>query len=140
MHGADIQDRDGGPLLLSTLFGLFPWLQRIFADAGYAGEKTATAIAAFGSWILEIVKRPTDAQAFQVLPRRWLVERTFAWLCRNRHLAKDFETLTTSAKAYLYAASIMLLTRRLARTGSIPKRTLTKVWMPEQLLIYPHFR
>jgi len=115
VHGADIQDRDGAPLLFSTLFGLFPWLENIFADAGYAGEKAAKAIAAFGSWILEIVKRPADAQGFLVLPRRWVVERTFAWLCRNRRLAKDFETLTASATAYLYAASIMLLIRRLAR-------------------------
>jgi transposase len=116
VHGADIQDRDGAPLLLSSLFGLFPWLEKIFADAGYAGKKAAKAIAAFGSWVLEIVKRPADAQGFLILPRRWVVERTFAWLCRNRRLAKDFETLTNSAKAYLYAASIMLLTRRLART------------------------
>lgn len=115
VHTADIQDRDGAPLLMSTLFGLFPWLQKIFADAGYAGEKAERAIATFGSWVLEIVKRPADAQGFQVLPRRWVVERTFAWLCRNRRLAKDFETHTDSAKAYLYAASIMLLTRRLAR-------------------------
>lgn len=116
MHGADIQSHDGAPLLSSTLFGLFPWLQKAFADSGYGDEKAATAIAALGSWVLEIVKRPADSQGFLVLPRRWVVERTFAWLCRNRRLAKDFETLTASAKAYLYAAFIMLLTRRLART------------------------
>ena len=71
---------------------LFPWLRHVFADGGYAGDKLATALAGHGQWRIEIVKRSDHATGFRVLPRRWVVERTFAWLGRNRRLAKDFES------------------------------------------------
>src|SRR5258708_40288493 len=83
------------------------------ADSAYSGDKLAKALTQFGRWTIEIVKR--DAPGFVVLPRRWVVERTLAWLNRNRRLAKDFEASIASAKAWLYLASIQLLIRRLAR-------------------------
>jgi transposase len=115
VHTADIQDRDGAPGLLAAVRYLFPWLRHVFADGGYAGEKLATALAGAGQWQIEIVKRSDRASGFYVLPRRWVVERTFAWLNRNRRLAKDFEMTVASSEAWLYLASVQLLARRLAR-------------------------
>jgi transposase len=115
IHPADIQDRDGAPDLLASIRQLFPWLRHVFADRGYAGAKLQTALAGLGQWTLEIVKRSDTAGGFHVLPRRWVVERTFAWLGRNRRLAKDFETTISSSEAWLYLASVQLLARRLAR-------------------------
>jgi transposase len=86
-----------------------------FADGAYAGEKLETALAGRGQWTLEIVKRSDQAKGFQLLPRRWVVERTLAWFGRNRRLARDFERTITSSEAWLYLASIQLLARRLAR-------------------------
>ena len=113
VHSADIQDRDGAPLVVEAIHDLFPWLRHLFADCAYSGDKLAKALTQFGRWTIEIVKR--DAPGFVVLPRRWVVERTLAWLNRNRRLAKDFEASIASAKAWLYLASIQLLIRRLAR-------------------------
>ncbi len=115
VHGADIQDRDGAPMLLASIRSAFPWLRHVFADGGYAGPKLEAALAKLGTWTLEIVKRSDAATGFELLPRRWVVERTFAWFGRNRRLAKDFETTVESAEAWLMIASIQLLTRRLAR-------------------------
>ena len=115
VHAADIQDRDGAPALLASIRYLFPWLRHVFADGGYAGEKLATALAGHGQWQLDIVKRSDRSPGFCVLPRRWVVERTFAWLNRNRRLAKDFETAPASSEAWIYLASVQLLARRLAR-------------------------
>jgi transposase len=115
VHAADIQDRDGAPELLASIRKAFPWLRHIFADGGYAGPKLEAALAGFGSWTLEIVKRSDTAKGFVLLPRRWVVERTFAWLGRCRRLAKDFETLIASAEAWIMIASLRLMTRRLAR-------------------------
>ena len=115
VHSADIQDRDGAPDLLASIRYLFPWLRHVFADGAYAGEKLETALAGCGQWTLEIVKRSDQAKGFQVLPRRWVVERTFGWFGRNRRLARDFERTITSREAWLYLASIQLLARRLAR-------------------------
>src|SRR6202011_5008998 len=112
VHSADIQDRDGAPLVVEAIHDLFPWLRHLFADSAYSGDKLAKALTQFGRWTIEIVKR--DAPGFVVLPRRWVVERTLAWLNRNRRLAKDFEASIASAKAWLYLASIQLLIRRLA--------------------------
>lgn len=116
VHAGNVQDRDGAVLLLGQLFGLFPFIARIFADGGYAGDKLKNALKTFGSWCLEIVKR-SDPHCFVVLKKRWVVERTFAWLGRNRRLSRQFEASLETAAAYLYAASVMLLARRLARSS-----------------------
>ena len=93
-----------------------PWLRHVFADAAYAGDKLEQALTKLGTWTLEIVRRADAAKGFVLLPRRWVVERTLAWLNRNRRLAKDFETSIASALAWLMIASVKLLSRRLART------------------------
>lgn len=114
VHPADIQDRDGGVLVLATLFGLFPFLRKLFADGGYQGPQFRRATAnALPQLAVEIVKRSDQARGFEVLPKRWVVERTLAWLNRCRRLAKDFENLTSVAMAFLRLASIRLMLRRL---------------------------
>ena len=115
VHPADVQDRDGAPLLLAAVRSAFPWLRHIFADAAYAGAKLEQALAKLGNWTLEIVRRCDAAKGFQLLSRRWVVERTIAWLNRNRRLAKDFEATIESAQAWLMIASVKLLARRIAR-------------------------
>lgn len=115
IHAADIQDRDGAPAVLRAIRYHFPWLRHIFADGGYAGNKLKGAMKDHGDWTVEIIKRSDTAKGFEVLPRRWVVERTFAWLGRCRRLAKDWETTTQSATAWTVIASVRLLTRRLAR-------------------------
>lgn len=123
IHTADIQDRDGAPLLLAEIIHRFPWLRHLFADGGYAGDKLREALRRIGKWTVEIIKRSdvakglprTRSGGFEVLPRRWVVERTLAWLSRNRRLAKDFEQTIASATAWLFIASIQLFTRRIAR-------------------------
>lgn len=110
-HAADVQDRDGAVPLLKASRRSFPFVELAFADSAYNAERVtnATAIA------IEIVRKIAGQAGFQVLPRRWVVERFFAWINRNRRLAKDFEATIASAQTFLYAASVMLLTRRLAR-------------------------
>jgi transposase len=115
IHPADVQDRDGAALVIGAVHDLFPWLRHLFADSAYSGGGLDRAIAKFGHWTIEVVKRSADVAGFVVLPRRWVVERTLAWLNRNRRLAKDFEASLASAKAWLYLGSIQLLIRRLAR-------------------------
>jgi transposase len=115
VHTADIQDRDGGPLVLRNIRDRYPFLTHIFADGGYAGEKFADTLAQSGNWSIEIIKRSDTAKGFVLLPRRWVVERTLAWLSRNRRLAKDFERTIESATAWLFLASVQLLARKLAR-------------------------
>jgi transposase len=115
VHEASVQDRDGAATLLASIRRLYPWLRHVFADAAYAGEKLATALTRLGTWTLEIIRRLEATGGFQLLKRRWVVERTLAWLNRNRRLAKDFEASVESAVAWLLIASIKLLTRRLAR-------------------------
>jgi len=112
-HAADIQDRDGAVPLLQASRRSFPFVERTFADSAYNADRVrdATCIA------IEVVKKIAGQVGFQVLPRRWVVERFFAWINRNRRLAKDFEATIASAQAFLYAASVTLLTRRLARTS-----------------------
>lgn len=122
VHAADIQDRDGAPALLASVRTLFPWLRHVFADGGYAGPKLETALAQIGTWTLEIVKRSDAAKGFELLPRRCVVERTIAWLNRNRRLAKDFEATVESAVASIFIASVKLLSRRVARTLTQPHR------------------
>jgi transposase len=115
VHPADVQDRDGAPILLATVCSLFPWLRHIFADGGYAGDKLKGALKELGDWTIEIVKRSDAAKGFVLLPRRWVVERTFAWLNRNRRLAKDVEATIESSVTWLYIASVKLMSQRLAR-------------------------
>lgn len=115
VHAADIQDRDGAVGVLASIRSLYPWLRHIFADGGYAGDKLRNALAALGRWTIEIIKRSDKTEGFEVLPRRWVVERTFAWLGRCRRLAKDFETTIASAVAWVLVAHIRTITRRLAR-------------------------
>lgn len=112
---ANIQDNHGAVPLLSSLRQSFPKLQHIFADRLYRGEKLLNAIAHCGKWTIQIVTRSQNVGTFKAEPRRWVVERTFAWLGRNRRLAKDFEATIASADAWLVIASVALLTRRLAR-------------------------
>ena len=115
VHAADIQDRDGAVETLASIRRLYPWLRHIFADGGYAGDKLKAALAEMGRWTVEIIKRCDTAKGFVLLPRRWVVERTFAWLGRCRRLAKDFEATIESAVAWVFIAHIRRLTRRLAR-------------------------
>jgi transposase len=115
VHGADVQDRDGAPEVLKSIRARWPWLRHVFADGGYAGPKLKDAVGGFGDWTIEIIKRSDSTKGFEVLPRRWVVERTFAWLGRSRRLAKDWEKSIASAEAWMYVAHIRLLTRRLAR-------------------------
>jgi len=115
VQGADVQDRDGAPEVLKSIRARWPWLRHVFADGGYAGPKLKDAMSCFGDWTIEIIKRSDSAKAFEVLPRRWVVERTFAWLGRSRRLAKDWEKSIASAEAWILVAHIRLLTRRLAR-------------------------
>ncbi len=110
-HSASVQDRDGAVPLLQASRASFPFVTCAFADTAYAGERVAEATCI----AIEIVRKPADQVGFAVHPRRWVVERCFAWINRNRRLAKDFEATIASATAFLYAASVMLLTRRLAR-------------------------
>lgn len=121
VHPANIQDRDGGLLVLKAVRRLFPFIARIFADGGYQGEATAAAVRALGPRQLEIVKRSDHTVGFEVLPKRWILgssprtERTFAWLGRCRRLAKDYENRTRFAVAYIHLAMIRLMLRRLTR-------------------------
>jgi transposase len=114
VHPANVQDRDGAPELLASVRDAFPWLRHVFADGAYAGDKLKDALKDIGDWTIEIVKRSDAAKGFVLLPRRWVVERTFAWLNRNRRLAKDFEATIESAVTWLYIASVQLMSRRLA--------------------------
>lgn len=118
VHAADIQDRDGAPLVLASVRKTYPWLRHVFADGGYAGPKLEAALARIGAWTLEIIKRSDTAKGFKLLPRRWVVERTIAWINRNRRLAKDVEASIESAGAWIMIASVKLLSRRIARSSS----------------------
>ena len=118
VHAADIQDRDGGAMLLATLFGLYPLLLKLYADGGYQGPEFRTAVKRIMAQVdIEIVKRSDQAKGFVVLPKRWVVERTLAWLNRCRRLAKDWENLNHKACAFLLLASIRFMVRRVARAG-----------------------
>ena len=114
VHAADVQDRDGGALLMASLFGAFPFLIKLYADGGYQGPEFQSAIKRILARLnVEIVKRSGQAIGFVALPKRWIVERTFAWLGRCRRLAKDWECLNHKALAFLRLASIRLMLRKL---------------------------
>ena len=119
VHAANIQDRDGGVLVMATLFGLYPFLLKLYADGGYQGAAFQAGVKRVLRQVdVEIVKR-SDAKGFVVLPKRWIVERTIAWLNRCRRLAKDWECLNRKALAFLRLASIRLMLRKLClkKTG-----------------------
>lgn len=115
VHEANIQDPHGAVPLLRALRRAFPKLHHIFADRVYRGPQLRAAIDDCGPWTIEIVERPPGVKGFLLLPRRWVVERTLAWLGHSRRLAKDFEATIASATAWLLLASIRLTSRRLAR-------------------------
>lgn len=113
---ASLQDNHGAVPLLRALHGSRPTLHHLLADRVYRGGKLLGALADLGPWTIEIVQRPAGLKGFQLLPRRWVVERSFAWFGRNRRLAKDFEASIESAQVWLTLASVKLLIRRIARS------------------------
>lgn len=115
VHPANVQDRDGAKLVLTPLIGHMPRLTRIWADAGYGG-KLVDWVQQEAGWELEVVAKPPGATTFAVLPHRWIVERTFAWLGKCRRLSKDYEHLASSSTAMIRLAMIRLMTNRLARS------------------------
>jgi transposase len=114
VHSAGIQNRDGAPEVLKSIRGAYPDLLHIFADGGYADPKLRDALEGVRNWTLQIVKLSDTAEGFEVIPRRWVVERTFAWLNRCCRLAKDSEKSIASAEAWIFIAHIRILTRRIA--------------------------
>lgn len=116
IHTANIQDRDGAPGVFARLRREAPKLRHMFADGGYAGPKLRAALVSLGRWTLQIVKRSDTAKGFEVLPRRWVVERTFAWLGRCRRLARDWEKSIESAGAWVLIAHVRRMTRLLAKS------------------------
>ena len=119
VHAANIQDRDGAKLVFEKARRLCPRLRLIWADGGYAGQ-LVTWVQAVCSWVLQIIKRNDDVKGFQLLPRRWVVERTFGWIGRNRRLSKDYERRTETSEAMIYWAMTRLMVQRLARATVTP--------------------
>jgi putative transposase len=113
VHSAGIQDRDGAKPVCEAAQPACPRLERVYADGAYAGALEEWLTTAMG-WTLDIVKRPPEAQGFVVLPKRWIVERTLAWLSRFRRLAKDYEETSSSSEAWIHLSMIRLMLRRLA--------------------------
>ncbi|MGY3532232.1 IS5 family transposase [Bradyrhizobium sp. USDA 4452] len=119
VHPANVQDRDGAPAVVTLACASYPTIAHLFADGGYAGEKLENALRKLDGPTIEIVKRPDDAKGIVVVARRWVVERTLAWLNRCRRLAKDWEASITSAEAWLLMASTRQLARRIARSANL---------------------
>jgi len=117
VHPADVQDRDGAAAVLRQARRCFPFIERVYADGGYQGPKMAGVVAKTGAWRLEIVKR-SNLHCFVVLPKRWVVERTFAWISNCRRLAKDFERYARKAAAFIRLAMIRLMLRRITANYS----------------------
>ena len=118
VHEANLQDRDGARLVLEKLKNRFPRLALIWADGGYAG-KLIEWTKSLAGWTLQIVKRSDDTSGFKVLPRRWVVERTFGWIGRYRRLSKDYEQLTDTSETMLLLTMINLMSRRLAHSKPV---------------------
>ena len=118
VHPADIQDRDGGTLLVDSLeLKDWPRLKKLWADAGYRGRFEDWVRERTG-WTVEIVNKPLGG-GFQVLPRRWVVERTFAWLGKFRRLSKDYEALPQSEETWIYLAMTNLMLVRLGTNAQL---------------------
>ena len=116
VHPADVQDRDGAPAVILDLLAVTPTVRTLFADGGYQGPKLRRTLASLGvSDLIEIVEKPRDVKAFTVLYRRWVVERTFAWMGRCRRLSKDFERTLASSIAWAKFAASRFMARRIAR-------------------------
>ena len=117
VHAADVQDREGAKQVLAVLANKFRRLRLVWADGGYRGQlvEWVRALRQRDKLRLEIVNRSDDGAGFAVLPKRWIVERTFAWLYRCRRLSKDYEYLTSTSEAMIHVAMINLMLRRLAR-------------------------
>lgn len=117
MHPACVQDRDGAKALLREARKRFPFIERIVGDGGYQGPKMAGLVKQTGAWTLEIVKR-SDIRGFVVLPKRWIVERTLAWISRNRRLCRDYERHARKVAAFVRLAMIRIMLRRVAVSSS----------------------
>ena len=115
VHPANVQDRDGAKLVLDKAWGWFPSLRLIWADGGYAGALVEWVRTTY-SWVLQTVLRPIGVRGFVLLPRRWVVERTFGWLYRYRRLSKDYEYLTSVSETMIVVAMIQLMARRNIKT------------------------
>ena len=115
VHPANVQDRDGAKLVLANAFKSFPNLQLIWADGGYAGALIAWVMATYRC-VMQTVLRPVGVSGFVLLPRRWVVERTFAWLTRYRRLARDYEFRTDVSETMVIVAMIHLMARRTFKT------------------------
>ncbi len=115
VHSANIQDRDGAKLVFARarLTGAWPRMERVWADGGYAGKLIAW-VASFCQWVLEIVKRNDDLKGFKLLPKRWVVERTFSWLSNDRSLSNHYGYCNDTAETIIYMGMIRLMLRRLA--------------------------
>jgi len=115
VHAASVQEQDGAKRVFERIEGRHPRLRLVWADAGYKVQWLLDWVQATCAWILEIVTRPEGSKGFVLLPRRWVVERTFGWLSHYRVLSKDYEVLPRNSEAVVYAAMIHLMVRRLAR-------------------------
>ena len=111
VHAASIQDRDGAKLVLAKAKGLYPRLQLVWADGGYAGALIEW-VKQTCAWVLQTILRPVGVKGFVLLPRRWVVERTFAWLGNYRRLSKDYEYRTDVSETMITVAMIHLMARR----------------------------
>lgn len=120
VHPANIQERAGARSLLARAKAKgFAHLTLIWADGGYSGQPMIDWVLALAGWVFEIIKRSDDLTGFHILPRRWVVERTFAWLGRYRRLSKDYEVLPKTSEAFIYAAMVNLMLTRLARNPAL---------------------
>ena len=112
---ASVPEREGAQALLGRVLGWFTWLRRLWVDGGYSGPEFAQWVRGLRPKLtVEVVKRCAKKDGFTVLPRRWIVERTFGWLMRHRRLVRDYERTETSAEAWIYIAMIRIQLRRLA--------------------------
>ncbi len=121
VHSAAIQDRDGAKLVFGQAATLYPGISLVWADGGYGG-KLVEWLKGWCGWTLEIVRKLSDQAGFEVLPRRWVVERTFAWLGHSRRLSKDYEELVENSEGFIQIAMIRLMLHRLCRKRVPQKR------------------